>query len=96
MYIYHAFIKALIVHMIHINLNTIFYTRLKHSPTETIYIHTHAPSWYLCQNTVGEGERQTETETDRRTDGRTDRQTDRQTDRETHTDRDRQTDRPRQ
>ena len=38
MYIYHALINALSVHMIHINLNMIFYTHVKHSPTKTIYI----------------------------------------------------------
>ena len=38
MYIYHALINALSAHMIHINLNMIFYTRVKHSPTKTIYI----------------------------------------------------------
>ena len=38
MYIYHALINALSAHMIHINLNMIFYTHLEHSPTETIYI----------------------------------------------------------
>ena len=38
MYIYHALINALSAHMIHINLNMIFYTHLKHSPTKTIYI----------------------------------------------------------
>ena len=38
MYIYHALINALSVHMIHINLNTIFYTHVEHSPTKTIYI----------------------------------------------------------
>ena len=37
MYIYHALIKALSTHMIHINLN-IFYTHVEHSPTKTIYI----------------------------------------------------------
>ena len=47
MYIYNALINALSAHIIHINLNTIFYTHVKHSPTETIYIryymetHTH-------------------------------------------------------
>ena len=34
MYIYHA----LSAHMIHINLNMIFYTHVEHSPTKTIYI----------------------------------------------------------
>ena len=38
MYIYHALINALRVHMIHINLNMIFYTHVEHSPTKTIYI----------------------------------------------------------
>ena len=33
MYIYHALINALSAHMIHINLNMIFYTHVKHSPT---------------------------------------------------------------
>ena len=38
MYIYHALINALSVHMIYINLNMIFYTHVEHSPTKTIYI----------------------------------------------------------
>ena len=38
MYIYSAFINALSAHVIHINLNTIFYTRIENSPTRTIYI----------------------------------------------------------
>ena len=38
MYIYHALINALSAHMIHINLNMIFYTHVKHSPTKTLYI----------------------------------------------------------
>ena len=37
MYIYHALINALSAHMTHINLNMIFYTRVEHSPTKTIY-----------------------------------------------------------
>ena len=47
MSIYHALINALSVHMIHINLNTILYTHVEHSPTKRIYIryymktHTH-------------------------------------------------------
>ena len=38
--IYHALINALSAHMIHINLNMIFYTHVEHSPrpTKTIYI----------------------------------------------------------
>jgi len=35
MYIYHALINALIAHMIHINLNMLFYTHVEHSPTKT-------------------------------------------------------------
>ena len=35
MCIYHALINALSIHMIHINLNMIFYTHLEHSPTKT-------------------------------------------------------------
>ena len=38
MYIYHALINALSAHMIHINLNMMFYTHVEHSPTKTIYI----------------------------------------------------------
>ena len=38
MYIYHAFINALSAHMIHININMIFYTHAEHSPTKTVYI----------------------------------------------------------
>ena len=37
-YIYHALINALGTHMIHINLNMIFYTHVEHSPTKTVYI----------------------------------------------------------
>ena len=38
MYIYHALINTLSAHMIHVNLNMIFYTHVKHSLTKTIYI----------------------------------------------------------
>ena len=38
MYIWHALINALSAHMIHINLNMIFYTHVEHSPTKTNYI----------------------------------------------------------
>ena len=38
MYVYHALINALSAHMIHINLNMIFYTHVEHSPTKIIYI----------------------------------------------------------
>ena len=40
-------VNTLSAHMIHINLNAIFYTHIEHSPTKTIYIryymdtHTH-------------------------------------------------------
>ena len=52
MYIYHALINALSAHTIHINLNTIFYTHVKHSPIKTIYIRyymqTHAHMYIIC------------------------------------------------
>ena len=38
MYIYHALINALSAHMIHININMIFYAHVEHSPTKTLYI----------------------------------------------------------
>ena len=34
MYIYHALINALSAHMIHINLNMIFYTHVEYSPNK--------------------------------------------------------------
>ena len=38
-YIYYTLINALSAHMIHINLNMIFYyTQVEHSPIKTIYI----------------------------------------------------------
>ena len=37
MYIYHALIKALSAHMLHVNLNMIFYTHVEHSPTKTTH-----------------------------------------------------------
>ena len=47
MCIYHALINAMRAHIIHMNLNTIFYTHVEHSSTEMIYTkyyietHTH-------------------------------------------------------
>ena len=48
MYIYHALINNLSTHMMHVNLNMIFYICVEHNPTKTIYIkyytrntHTH-------------------------------------------------------
>ena len=38
MYSYHPRINALSAHMIHINLNMIFYSSVEHSPTKTIYV----------------------------------------------------------
>ena len=38
MYIYHALINALSAHIIHINLNTIFYTHVEHSPPNAVYV----------------------------------------------------------
>ena len=37
-YIYNTLINALSAHMIHINLNTIFYTHVEHSSTDNFYI----------------------------------------------------------
>jgi len=34
MYIYHALVNALSTHMMHTNLNMIFYTHVEHSPTK--------------------------------------------------------------
>ena len=46
MYLYQALISALSAHVILINLDTIFYTHIEHSPTKTIdiryYMETHA------------------------------------------------------
>ena len=58
MYIYHALINALSAHMIHVNLNMIFYTHVKHSPTETIYI-----KYYLKHNHNNKKTLQTRTRT---------------------------------
>ena len=49
MFLYHALINALSAHMIHINLNKIFYTHAEHNPTEAINIknymeNTHTPT----------------------------------------------------
>ena len=38
MYIYHALINAQSAHMIHINLNTIFYTHVEHQPKQLTYL----------------------------------------------------------
>ena len=64
MYIYYALINALSAHMIHINLNMIFYTHVEHSPIKTIDIkyytknktnkkalHTHTHT-HTCTHTV--------------------------------------------
>ena len=37
LYIYHAFINALSAHMIHINLNTIFYTHVEHKHQNNLH-----------------------------------------------------------
>ena len=39
MYIYHVLINALSAHMIHINLNIVFYTYVEHSPTKKIFFY---------------------------------------------------------
>ena len=51
MYIYHVLINTLSTHIIHINLNMIFYTHVEHSPTknnlhQVLYGNTH--SVYVC------------------------------------------------
>ena len=48
MYIYHWLINALNAHIIHINLNMIFYTHVEHSPMKNnlhkvLYGNTHTP-----------------------------------------------------
>ena len=59
MYSYHALINALSVHMIHINVSTLFYTHIEHSPTKTTYIryymethHTHIDSCIHANRTT--------------------------------------------
>ena len=48
----HALVNALSTHVIHVNLNTIFYTYVEHNPIKTIYIryymetHTHTHDTY--------------------------------------------------
>ena len=37
MYIYHALIDAMSAHVTRLTLNTVFYTHVEHSPTETTY-----------------------------------------------------------
>ena len=58
MYIYHALINTLSAHMIHINLNMIFYTHVEHSPTKTIYI-----KYYTKQKTKQKKEHNKNTHT---------------------------------
>ena len=41
MYIYHALMNTLSAHMIHINLNMIFYTHVEHSSTQTTHTKHH-------------------------------------------------------
>ena len=60
MYIYHALINALSAHMIHINLNMIFYTHVEHSPTKTIYI-----KYYLKNKTTKQNALHTHTDCSR-------------------------------
>ena len=56
MYIYHALINALSAHIseIHVNLNMIFYTHVKHSPTKTIYIKYYYYTQTQCHKSRGE------------------------------------------
>ena len=46
MYIYHALINALSAHMIHINLNTIFYTHVEHLPRRASCLYIGVMSLY--------------------------------------------------
>ena len=51
MNIYHMLINALSVHMIHLNLNTIFYTHVEHSPIKSnkvLYRNTHTHTHTEC------------------------------------------------
>ena len=70
MYIYHAFINVLSVHMIHINLNMIFYTHVEHSPSKIVYI--------KCYTETHTHRERKERETDRQTDRDRERQRDRE------------------
>ena len=49
MYIYHALINALSTHMILIKINTLVYTYVEHSPTETIYIRCYMETYTRTQ-----------------------------------------------
>ena len=52
MYIYHALINVLSTHMMYINLNTMFYTHVEHSPTKIIYIrHYMEKHMHVCTHT---------------------------------------------
>ena len=46
-YIYHALVNTLSAHMIHINLNTIFYTHIEHSQNMRACMHTR-----MCAHTL--------------------------------------------
>ena len=46
-YIYLALINALCAHMMHVNLNMIFYTHVEHSPTKTIYVKYYTKILYI-------------------------------------------------
>ena len=53
MYIYHALINALSTHMMHINLNTIFYTHVGHLPKAVTHAGSSHPCWIAsttCQS----------------------------------------------
>ena len=49
MHIYHALSNAPSTHMIHININTIFYTHVEHSHTKTIHIKYYAKKTWASQ-----------------------------------------------
>ena len=66
MYIYYALINALSAHTIHINLNTIFYAHVEHSPTDTSYIR-----YYMETHARARAHTNTHTHTHTRTHART-------------------------
>ena len=70
MYIYHALLNALSAHMIHINLNMIFYTRVERSPTKTIYIKYYLKHTHKNKNKKQKNALQTHTHTHARTHAR--------------------------
>ena len=84
-YIYHALIKVLSAHMIHINLNTIFYTHVEQSPTKTIYLKIIYGNTYTYARTHTRTHAHTHTHTHTHTHARTRTHTHARTHALTHT-----------